>query len=199
MCDNDNGVFQDCKAHIGQHGATTMIGEELSLLSSHPQSVKDGIVEDTLCVTGSEFGNGSSPNTVSVEVKLAAVMYCLGFFSSGMMIASLGPALLALREQTNSSIDALSLCFVSRSVGYLIGSIGGGSVVDRFPGHPCLAAMLALGSLGTSLIPFVSDVRIMGICIVSQGFAMGGLDTIGNVLLIWQFNGDPGPWMQVSS
>ena len=57
---------------------------------------------------------------------LATGALLFSFFNLGLLIASLGAALLAFERQTGASSDALAVTFTVRSVGYLIGSALGG-------------------------------------------------------------------------
>jgi FHS family Na+ dependent glucose MFS transporter 1 len=127
---------------------------------------------------------------------LIALVYCNGMAALGLAISSLGPALLSLAEQTQSSLTATGYCFGARSFGYLIGSFGG-PLFDRVPGHYALSGGLMLAGVGGLLIPAASSVYALGATVSLQGFAMGFLDTGANVLLIYQFGQEVGPWMQL--
>jgi hypothetical protein len=52
-------------------------------------------------------------------------IYCGAFGCLGMVIASLGPALLQLSQHCNVEIGTMGFVFTARSVGYLIGAAGG--------------------------------------------------------------------------
>lgn len=125
-----------------------------------------------------------------------ALLYCACMSALGLVIASLGPALLQLAESTQGSLRDVGYCFGARSAGYLLGSFGG-PLFDRVPGHLALAGGLILGGIGSIFVPIVTNVYALGFVVSFQGAAMGFFDTGANVLLIYLFNGETlGPWMQ---
>jgi len=132
----------------------------------------------------------------SKKVATGAIYW--GFASLGLLIASLGPALLGLQRQTGASAEELSFVFTLRSLGYLLGSAGSGFLLDKFPksGTRGLALCLFLTATCTGLIPFVGSVVALGALCSTQGAAMGVLDTVGNVLIIFLHGENAGPWMQ---
>ena len=60
----------------------------------------------------------------------------------GLISSILGPTLLDLGIQTNSTTQTMSYVFTSRTSGYLVGSIIGGFVVDRVTGRSLYLAMV---------------------------------------------------------
>lgn len=127
---------------------------------------------------------------------LTAGAYGAAMLALGLAIASLGPALLPLAEQTGATLREAGYCFGARSAGYLVGSFGG-PLFDRLPGHLGLAAGLALGGVGSLAIPATRSVAALGVVVSLQGLAMGFFDTGANVLLIYLFGAAVGPWMQM--
>lgn len=120
------------------------------------------------------------------------------FASLGLLIGSLGPSFLGLERQTEATAEQLAFVFTLRSIGYLVGSAGSGVFLDRHQnlGTPLLAICLIVTSTFTAAIPFASRVFILGIMCSTQGFAMGVLDTVGNVLILNIHGKNAGPWMQ---
>jgi len=127
---------------------------------------------------------------------VATGIIIFGFLSLGLLIASLGPSLLGLERQTGASAETLSYVFTARSCGYLLGSVVGGVLLDWYPerGNGIISVSLALTSVSTALIPFATVVGALAALVSTQGFAMGFLDTIGNVLLLNVHGDDAGPW-----
>ena len=121
--------------------------------------------------------------------------YFNAFCALGLCLASLGPALLSLAEQTESTLQFTGYCFMVRSVGYAAGSFAG-PLYDRMPGHAIMGGSLLVAGLGTALIPAASSVYALGAIVALQGISMGTLDTGGNVMLIYLFGTEVGPWMQ---
>ena len=109
----------------------------------------------------------------------------MSFVGLGLVGAVLGPTLPALAELTRTSISQISILFVARSVGYLGGSILGGNLFDRIPGHPLMA--LTLIGLGISLLftPQVSLLWILIGIIFITGLSQGVVDVGGNTFIVW--------------
>ncbi|ELR17151.1 transporter, major facilitator subfamily protein [Acanthamoeba castellanii str. Neff] len=118
------------------------------------------------------------------------------FLALGLAIAALGPALLALAENTGSSVAEMGYVFTARSVGYLFGSMVGGPLFDRLDGNKLLAVALGLTVVGTALIPVVSDIWLLAALVTLVGLAMGFLDTGGNVSIIRLHGDNVGPYLQ---
>ena len=93
----------------------------------------------------------------------------------------LGPTLLDLQEQVNSSFRGMSTIFTARSVGYLFGSIISGWLFDRWNGYIVLAVSCLLASISLIIIPLTRSFIMLMITVVFQGVGLGSLDT-GNVM-----------------
>ena len=78
--------------------------------------------------------------------KLAATgLYSASFAALGLTFSILGPTLPSLAVQTQSSLTDISVLFVARSLGSLVGSAGGGRMFDRFAGNRVVAGVMAAG------------------------------------------------------
>eukprot|EP00045_Choanoeca_perplexa_P015800 m.204129 g.204129 ORF g.204129 m.204129 type:complete len:480 (-) comp17085_c1_seq1:241-1680(-) len=126
------------------------------------------------------------------------VFECLGFFSIGIILALLGPTLLDLAANTNSSVAEIARAFTARSVGYFLGSVAGGKLFDSHFSSTCLllAGALGLAALGTFLAPLTTSLTALCFIVSLQGVAMGVLDTGGNVLLLKLWGAACGPYLQ---
>ncbi|MCS6907954.1 MAG: hypothetical protein RML93_08750, partial [Anaerolineales bacterium] len=62
------------------------------------------------------------------------VAYYAAYFILGATIASLGPSLVYLGANTATHTEAWGLLFLSRSAGYLSGSLVGGRLFQRWNG-----------------------------------------------------------------
>jgi MFS family permease len=62
-------------------------------------------------------------------------------------------------------------------VGYLLGSVVGGVLVDKVPGHRLLFAGLLANSVATGALPSLSSIPLLAAATSAQGLAMGFLDT----------------------
>ena len=122
----------------------------------------------------------------------------LAYIALGLLIASLGATFLQLQLQTSSTASQLTFVFTLRSFGYLVGSAAGGLLLDKYPssGTPTIALALFATSISTALIPFAQTVAVLCVLCCTQGVAMGTLDTIANVMIIYLWQDEAGPWMQ---
>jgi MFS transporter, FHS family, Na+ dependent glucose transporter 1 len=121
--------------------------------------------------------------------------YGICFIALGLGMSALGPMLPYLANQVSVSFAHISFLFTSSSLGYLLGSAGGGRLFDRFKGHQLMLIALLTMALTISLIPvspyFVLLLAIMFIFGISQGM----IDVGANVNLLWVFQGRVGPYM----
>ncbi len=123
------------------------------------------------------------------------VGYYVAFMALGLAGAALGPTLLDLAAHTHSRRDEISLLFVAHSVGYLAGSLIGGRLYDRVPGHPVMAAALVFIAVALALAPTVPLLGLLIAVFLLMGLAAGALDVGGNTLLVWVHGHGVGPFM----
>ncbi|KAI9016109.1 major facilitator superfamily domain-containing protein [Hyaloraphidium curvatum] len=128
---------------------------------------------------------------------ITTVLYSLSFFVLGLCLSTLGPALLSLSYQLNDTLQQAALAFTIRSVGYALGSLISGPLFDRFPGHPFLGLSLVVAGIGTCLIPSARTSAALFAITAFQGLAMGATDTGANLLIIFLWGSEVGPWMQL--
>ncbi|HEX7973093.1 MAG TPA: MFS transporter [Anaerolineales bacterium] len=134
----------------------------------------------------------AAQNTTKISRTIA---YYAGFVALGMTTASLGPTLPGLAAHTRSTLGEVSFLFTARSLGYLLGSLGGGRWFDRFPGHRIQAGMLLLMAGMIALAPTVPMLWLLAAVLVVLGFGEGTLDVGGNTLLVWVHGKEVGPFM----
>ncbi|XP_028579023.2 sodium-dependent glucose transporter 1 [Podarcis muralis] len=121
---------------------------------------------------------------------------CAAFLGLGMAIAILGPTFEDLAANVNKNVSQISYIFVGRSSGYFGGSLIGGILFD------CMNAQLLLGfsmlgtALGLYVIPWCNKALLLTFMMSVIGFAMGVLDTGGNVLALDTWGEEAGPHMQ---
>jgi MFS transporter, FHS family, Na+ dependent glucose transporter 1 len=139
-----------------------------------------------------------SPSTPSAERRarlFETVGYYAAFVALGLASASLGPTLPGLAEHTRSRLAEISSLFVARSLGYLGGSLLGGRLYDRMPGHPVMGAGLLLMAGMMGLAPLTRQLWMLTAAILVLGVAEGALDVGGNTLLVWVYRDKVGPFM----
>lgn len=126
-------------------------------------------------------------------VKTAA--YYLAFILLGLTSGAEGPTLLKLGEHTSSAISQISFMFFFGSLGYLLGSLLGGWIYDRVPGHRFMAGVLVFLGLMSALVPLANSRWILFSIVLIFGLTKGALDVGCNTLLLWVHNETVGPFM----
>ncbi|HYH05067.1 MAG TPA: MFS transporter, partial [Bacillota bacterium] len=123
---------------------------------------------------------------VSQKIRLLqTVSYYLLYIPLGYVMASLGPSLPVIAEQTNSTLSTIGLLFTTRSIGFLGGAISGGNLFDKFAGNRVVAAMIGIMAFTFTLIPLQANFWVLTIIFIILGFSQGALDVGGNTLLVW--------------
>lgn len=128
--------------------------------------------------------------------RCTTAAYYVSFTAVGMCVASFGPALLSLAEQTGSELDSISVVFSARSLAYFVGSSIGGPIVDKLNAHVLMAFALLLTAAGMAVSALAKSVALLALCVSASGLAMGLLDAGTNVLLIWLHGEHVSPYMQ---
>jgi len=130
-----------------------------------------------------------------VRPYLTTTSYYLTFILFGALAALTGPALPELARRTNSSLNAISVILVSRSLGYLLGSLYGGRLYDRLPGHRMLFVMLLTMASMMALMPVMPLLGLLAAILLVLGLAEGALDVGCNSLLMWLHGDKVSPFM----
>ena len=130
------------------------------------------------------------------KIKTAqTISYFIAFVALGLAMASLGPTLPALGEQTGVSVSEISYLFTARSFGFLLGSLFIGKFYDRMNGHAVMAAtVIAMGAM-LALMPIIPMLALLLAVMLALGTAEGALGVGGNVLLIWVHQSRVPPYM----
>jgi FHS family Na+ dependent glucose MFS transporter 1 len=131
-----------------------------------------------------------NPNPIAKTIA-----YYAAFIALGMVLASLGPTLPYLADNLRTTLSQISFLFTGRSLGYLIGSLAGGRLYDRIPGHLVMAVMLALMAAGMALVPAMPSVWALAAILLLVGIAMGGTDVGANLMLVWLHGRRVGPYL----
>ena len=127
--------------------------------------------------------------------KNQTIGYYTSFISLGMATATLGPALPYLAQNTGSLIAEVSILFSTKAAGYLLGSVVGGRLYDRLPGHVVAMAAI-LGIAGTlALTPIIPLLWVLAVVLFVLGMVVGALDVGCYALLVWVHGSGVGPYM----
>ncbi len=123
------------------------------------------------------------------------VAYFAAFFVLGATIASLGPTLKFIEENTGATVASLGLLFTLRSGGYLTGSLLGGRLYDHLPGHRLLGVAILTGGISLALIPQISTFAVIIAVMLLVGLAEAVLDVGCNTQLAWLHGARSGPYL----
>lgn len=126
---------------------------------------------------------------------LVTTCYYASFIAMGISMASLGPTLPGLAENTRASLSAISVLFTARALGSLIGSVWGGQIYDRQRGNPVMAWMVFAMAGLTALTPFAPSLWLLTTILFLTGAVQGILNIGGNALLVWVHGRNVGPFM----
>lgn len=121
--------------------------------------------------------------------------YGICFIALGLGMSALGPMLPYLSNQVSVSFAQISFLFTSSSLGYMLGSAGGGRLFDRFKGHQLMLIALLTMALTISLIPVSPFFMLLLAIMFILGISQGMIDVGANVNLLWVFQGRVGPYM----
>jgi MFS transporter, FHS family, Na+ dependent glucose transporter 1 len=121
--------------------------------------------------------------------------YGIGLIALGLASAAIGPILPSLAVNVDVSLAQISFVFTTSSLGYLIGSAGGGRLFDRFNGHRLMLIAVILLMVSYALIPITDYYMIVLIIMFFFGIGMGLIDVGANVNLLWIFQSRVGPYM----
>ena len=121
--------------------------------------------------------------------------YGVCFIALGLAGSALGPTLPTLAEQTGATIAKISFLFTASSIGYLIGSVGGGQLFDRLNGHRLMLAATLLMALSFFFIPLTTYFYVLILIMFLLGLGQGIVDVGGNLNLLWIYKGAVGPYM----
>jgi FHS family Na+ dependent glucose MFS transporter 1 len=125
----------------------------------------------------------------------STVGYYGAFVVLGITVAALGPTLPGLAAHTHTVLSAISFLFTARSLGYLLGSLQGGRLYDRLPGHPLMAAALVLMAAMLALVPFLPALWILVAVLLILGMAEGVVEVGSNTLLLWVHRHNAAPFV----
>jgi len=121
--------------------------------------------------------------------------YYISFMSIGLTAASLGPTLPGLMAQTGVGPSQISILFVVRPIGYLLGSILVGRLFDRVPGKPVMAVAALTMAASMALIPVAPLFWVLLFVMFMVGLAESGIDVGGNTLIVWTYGDKVAPFM----
>lgn len=121
--------------------------------------------------------------------------YGICFIALGLGLSSVGPMLPYLADNVGASFAQISFLFMTSSLGYLLGSAGGGRLFDRYKGHRLMLIALLMMAVTISLVPITPYFYLLLFIMFIFGTFQGIIDVGGNVNLLWVYQGRVGPYM----
>ncbi|XP_069489254.1 major facilitator superfamily domain-containing protein 4A [Ambystoma mexicanum] len=119
------------------------------------------------------------------------------FFSFGLCIAFLGPTLLDLRCQTQSSLQDITWVFFAQQSCLLLGTALGGLFKTTLKQSLFVLFLSSFTiSLVFAIIPFCDHVVVLAVVMAVAGLAMGCIDTISNMQLVKIYQKDSAVFLQ---
>lgn len=137
----------------------------------------------------------SFSRTTTSQYKKQTFYYYVALLSLGLTTGALGPALPHLAQQTHTPISKISFFFVSLALGYLLGSLAGGRLIDRIKGHPVIISGLVGLAITIALVPLTPDFSLLLILAFMIGLSQSFVDVGGNLMIVWVFGQKVGPYM----
>ena len=127
--------------------------------------------------------------------KTITFAYYIAYIALGMSIASLGPTLFGLAENTQTGLSQISVLFTAISLGGMTGSLIGGYLYDNVAGNPVMGIVLIGLAVALALIPTISVLWLLSLVVFLVGVAAGVTDVGGNILLVWLHRDKVDPYM----
>jgi MFS transporter, FHS family, Na+ dependent glucose transporter 1 len=122
-------------------------------------------------------------------------LYLAVFVALGVTASVLGPAVSDLREQVGVGLSAISILFVTQSLGYIGGSLLAGRGYDRRLGHRLLAGAVVAMGLSLLAVTAAPSLAVLAVVFAVVGASAGATDVGGNTLLVWSRGASVGPAM----
>ena len=123
------------------------------------------------------------------------LLYTLAFVALGLITSSLGPTLPALAAHVHASTAEISLLFVARATGIMIGALWLGKLYDRYAGHPLLAGALLAAAATFACVPHLRWRWALALLFVLNGLASSILNVGGNTLIALVHGARVGPFL----
>ncbi len=139
--------------------------------------------------------SGAKPLSFFMIKKTQTIGYFGVYFSLGAIVASLGPTLPSLAQNTQVGIAAISILFTTRSLGYLGGSLLGGYLYDHRHGHHVITIALISSALSLTLVPHMLVLLWLASLFFVLGISLGVLDVGANTHITKTRSENVGPYL----
>jgi MFS family permease len=121
--------------------------------------------------------------------------YALCLISVGVGVSLLGPLLPFLADKVHVSIGQMGFAFTAQNLGYMLGSVGGSWLYDRFKSHSLMVLSISLMVVMGLITPLMGTFYALLMVLFWLGLGLGMLDVGANLSLVWIFQSRVGPYM----
>ena len=128
------------------------------------------------------------------EAIVRTFHYYFLFIYLGLATGISGPTLPALADQTGIRLGQMGYLFLLGSIGYTLGTLLGGRLLDRMNGHLIIGIGQLVSAVLILLVPVVPWFWLLLLVILVKGVADGQLNG-ANTLLVWTHGEKAGPFM----
>jgi FHS family Na+ dependent glucose MFS transporter 1 len=135
-----------------------------------------------------------SNQPASQKIKLTACYY-MALFALGLTTGAMGPAIPHLAEQTGTHLKDISFILIMLSLGYLLGSLAGGRLIDRIKGHPVIITGLIGMAISFTLIPMSPELILLAVLAFILGLTQSFIDVGANLMIVWAHGQNVGSYM----
>ncbi len=118
------------------------------------------------------------------EWQRTATYYAM-FILCGAVSGMLGPSLVYLADIAQASVSQISVLFMARGIGNILGALLASRMYDRFQGHHYLIAMLVIVITGLVGIPYADSLTVLVVIFFLLGASEVSLNTGGNLMMLW--------------
>jgi fucose permease len=119
------------------------------------------------------------------DVRQPTPLYLVSFAITGFALTMIGPSLSTLRDRTGSSIAEIGSLFLALQLGFIVGSVIAGRVLDRFDGHRVYATGFLCVAAALLALPVANSLIALWGVMVAIGTASSISDVSANTLLMW--------------
>jgi fucose permease len=129
---------------------------------------------------------------VQSAFKKGATRLHLGsFIALGCAVSVLAPSLDTFRTNAHTTISQIGLLISAGSIGYLVGSIMTGRLLQRQPAHRMLGGGLLI--IAAALIGLTAVHSLLALAFIEGVLGLGGsmMDVTGNTVVLWVHKGGP--------
>jgi FHS family Na+ dependent glucose MFS transporter 1 len=121
--------------------------------------------------------------------------YALCLISVGIGMSLLGPLLPFLADKVHVSLGQMGFAFTAQNLGFMLGSVGGSWLYDRFKSHTLMVISIVLMVVSGLIITLMDTFFGLLLALFCLGLGLGMLDIGANLSLVWIFQSQVGPYM----